>query len=112
VKQNSYRRGYGRAHQQRRAAIAPIVAAGNAVCRRCHKPIMPGQAWDLGHLDGTGKQVYGGPEHRACNRAGGARQTNARRAGNQGVKTLWSRRWYEDVPANTSILSGPDKGDY
>lgn len=60
--------GYGIAHQKRRDRLARTVAAGEAVCWRCSKPIKPGQPWDLGHHD-LNRSVYMGPEHRACNRA-------------------------------------------
>ena len=30
--------------------------------------IEPGTPWDLGHVDGTDRKVYSGPEHRRCNR--------------------------------------------
>jgi hypothetical protein len=58
---------YGRRHQQKRRLLAGKVAAGGAVCARCHKPIRPGEAWDLDHRDdGPG---YLGPSHARCNRA-------------------------------------------
>lgn len=60
-----------------RALLAPLVAAGSAVCWRCRQPIAPDDDWDAGHLDDV---ALGGdpngprqPEHSACNRAAGAR---------------------------------------
>jgi hypothetical protein len=47
-----------------------MIDAGGVACARCGLPIMPGTAWDLGHLDGN-PYLYQGPEHRKCN--GGAR---------------------------------------
>src|SRR5262245_19143641 len=60
-------RGYGGAHQQTRKALEPVVAAGGVLCSRCQRPILPGQAWDLGHSD-YDRNVYTGAEHQACNR--------------------------------------------
>lgn len=73
------RRGYGSNHQRLRAAWAPRVAAGGVRCHRdtCGELIQPGQAWDLGHVDGTGKRQYSGPEHASCNRRAGAAQARA-----------------------------------
>ena len=62
-------RGYGQAHRARRRAIAPMVEAGMVRCARCGELIAPGSPWDLGHVDGTVRRVYSGPEHRRCNRA-------------------------------------------
>ena len=72
--------GMGSPHQKRRALLAPIVAAGQTRCARCHELIRPGEPWDLGHVDGTDRhaQVYSGPEHRRCNRAAGGRQSGGR----------------------------------
>lgn len=36
--------------QRLRPKYQPIVDSGNAVCGRCHLPIMPGQRWDIGHI--------------------------------------------------------------
>ena len=61
-------RGYGSAHQARRRRWAKRIYSGEEVNRaRCGYPILPGQAWDLGHVDGD-KSQYQGPEHRRCNR--------------------------------------------
>jgi hypothetical protein len=72
-------RGYGWAHQLMRKRLAPIVAAGLARCARCGELILPGQAWDLGHVDGD-RSRYSGPEHRHSKhcREGGNRATAGR----------------------------------
>ncbi len=59
-------RGYTSSHQRLRAQFKPLVQTGQMVCPRCHNPILPGQAWDLGH---TGDRAgWTGPEHALCNR--------------------------------------------
>ena len=77
-------RGYGHRHQQLRAQWAPKVEAGLVNCGRptCGQPILPGQAWQLGH-DDHDRSRYNGPEHRYCNESAGGRAgaavTNGRR---------------------------------
>jgi hypothetical protein len=58
-----YRRQYSQAHRAKRKALAPGVEAGLYNCARCQQPILPGQEWDLGHIDGD-RFRYAGPEHR------------------------------------------------
>ena len=62
-KRKPYRRQYSQAHCAKRQALAPAVEAGLYNCARCHQPILPDQAWYLGHVDGDGLR-YAGPEHR------------------------------------------------
>ena len=38
-----------RAQRAARRALAPLVAAGVARCRRCDQLVEPGQPWDAGH---------------------------------------------------------------
>ena len=71
-KASTARRGYGRAHRNLRASLGLLVAAGRPTCARCGQPIQPGEPWDLGHVDGSWKTRHSRPEHRACNRSGGA----------------------------------------
>lgn len=83
----------GRAVTSARAHWRPIVNAGEAVCWRCHRRIVPDpsqrhEGWTVGHVidrmdggsHGVGNQS---PEHSRCNyQAGGKRGaaiTNARR---------------------------------
>lgn len=81
----------GRRAQRARARLAPDVAAGRAVCRRCGLPIKPGQEWDVGHVSDlvTGGHVDGPtrPEHarkadcpKGGNRSAGATLGNMLRA--------------------------------
>ena len=58
---------YRHHHQQLRRKWAPLVAAGGVTCSRCQQPILRGQAWDLGHVEGN-PHAYAGPQHAACNR--------------------------------------------
>jgi len=63
-------RGYGYGHQRLRKSWAPRVERGEVACAcGCGWPILPGQAWDLGHdpHDPTG-QRYLGPMLAAHNR--------------------------------------------
>ena len=60
--------GYGATHQRLRRAWAPAVAAGGVTCAKCGQPILRGQRWDLGHVPGSGKRLYAGPQHQRCNR--------------------------------------------
>jgi hypothetical protein len=68
VRPTTTARGYGYVHQQLRKAWARRRAAGVVSCARCGELIVPGEPWDLGHVDGD-KRRYAGPEHRRCNRA-------------------------------------------
>lgn len=74
---NSSRRQSGSRDQKARAALAPLVRSGHAVCWRCGLPIAPTEQWDAGHLDdlGTGGHPAGKrvPEHTRCNRSAGGR---------------------------------------
>jgi hypothetical protein len=60
-----------------------MVEADMVRCARCGELIAPGQKWDLGHVDGTERTVYSGPEHRMCNR-----QTETHKR-----QRYWSRQW-------------------
>src|SRR5215471_14288220 len=91
-RQTTSKARYDWQHQQRRAAFAPIVLAGGALCARCHEPILPGEPWDMGHVDGDPSR-YSGPEHRRCNRATAA------------------RRWQPDPPALAPDREGVDRAD-
>ena len=100
-------RGYGWAHQQRRARLAPLVNAGMYACARCGERILPGALWDLGHVDESGKTRYSGPEHRRCNR-----QTELHGVKRARAQTLvWSRIWFEPIPANV-VLAEACRGDF
>ncbi len=75
------RRGYRAAHQALRARLAPMVDAGLMRCARCGELITAGTLWDLGHVDGSAKTLWSGPEHelsRDCP-AGGNRASSRHR---------------------------------
>src|SRR4051794_14947906 len=65
--QQVYDKRYDRTHRKRRAAFKQAVADGLVNCARCRNAILPGEQWDMGHIDGTNE--YAGPEHVRCNRA-------------------------------------------
>lgn len=65
------------------------------VCPKCHKPVLSTQSWDVGHMQDIDD---GGvvldlsnttPEHSSCNRADGARITNAKKRSNRGRTRSW-----------------------
>jgi hypothetical protein len=68
--------------KSQRARVAKAGVWGTP-CARCGQPILPGQAWDLDHVDelwidgGAGRLL---PSHASCNRRHGARVGNQRRA--------------------------------
>jgi hypothetical protein len=67
-----------------RAWRARVAKAGvwGLLCPRCGQPILPGQEWDLDHVDQLWADGGGGrrlPAHSYCNRAHGARVGNHRR---------------------------------
>jgi hypothetical protein len=89
-------RGYGHVHQMMRKRWVPRVAAGLVACARCGELIVPGQSWDLGHIDGD-RSRYSGPEHRHARHCpkGGNRATGRHRVEREGRESLpWhSRVW-------------------
>jgi hypothetical protein len=87
---NTTDRGYGYRHQQERKRWAPRVEAGLEFCRRCHLPILAGQAWDLDHSD-LDRTRYLGPSHRRCNRATAGRP--GRRKVRRWPRRSQSRQW-------------------
>jgi hypothetical protein len=95
-------RGYGSSHQVVRRRWAKLVAEGGVTCARCGKLIEPGSFWDLGHVDGSNKQLYSGAEHRACNRATAAHQKQRQQRDegwvakypHQPFGARWSREWF------------------
>lgn len=106
----------GRRATRARARLAPLVASGRAVCRRCGEPIKPGQAWDVGHvLDiGRGGSLDGpvAPEHalKADCPAGGNRAAGGRLVHELRAAPTRSRRladWLRIFPAAHPRGSSP-----
>ncbi len=81
-------------------------------CARCGEFIEPGTPRSLGHVDGTERTVYSGPEHRRCNRQTGSISESGRVSGRAelwsievlGVGELVERRWqgYFSPPATSA----------
>lgn len=98
-------RGYGPDHRKRVTAAKAAWWPGQP-CARCGRPITSltmvdrrgriVSAVDLGHVDGSGKRLYQGLEHRYCSRSAGQRMTTAilnGRSGGQQRQWATSRRW-------------------
>jgi hypothetical protein len=93
-------------HQQRRAAIAPLLNAGKATCARCGEPIARGDDWHVDHTDA--RDGYLGVSHAGCNLAAGAHKVNGTRRHSLDVEQpyRWSQRWFQDPPRGTVIYNG------
>lgn len=84
-KPSSSARGYGEEHRRLREQWAPLVAQGTVTCARhslgqcqlADRPegplILPGERWQLDHVDGD-KTRYLGPSHSECNQATAGRR--------------------------------------
>ena len=79
---------YSSEHKRLRATFAPRVAAGAVDCARCRRPIKPGEAWDLGHVDGDPTR-YAGPKHRRCNWGAPSRNLDGRAGASQPRSRDW-----------------------
>lgn len=71
-------------------------ALGNPyICPKCGKPVLTSMSWDVGHrqdIDEGGAVMdlaNTTPEHSSCNRADGARITNAKKRANRGRTRSW-----------------------
>jgi hypothetical protein len=72
-------RGYGSEHERARERWRPFVEAGQVVCRRCERPIVPGEPWHLGHDDEHPDPANSRPEHAGCNQATAGRISRRQR---------------------------------
>lgn len=94
AKSSSSARGVGWAHHKRRKAALAALVDGTP-CPFCQEPMLKTQALDLDHslpraLGGT---VGDRLAHASCNRAAGARMTNAiRRARSTRTRVVPTRR--------------------
>ena len=83
----------GRADQVARAALAPLVYSGMAVCWRGGQPIAPTDEWDAGHLHdvalGGNRRGPRRPEHVRCNRSAGGQLGNQLRRPSRRRVTSW-----------------------
>jgi hypothetical protein len=92
------RGGWGNAHQRRRAAIAPLVNAGEATCARCHEQIHAGEEW---HLD------HNGARDGSLGVSATARTRQSLDAAQYVQQPYrWSQRWCDNLPVGTVNLDG------
>jgi hypothetical protein len=82
---------YRGAHDRLRRQWALQVAAGNAYCARCGFLVVPGEDFDVDHVDGSLNQ-YLGVSHSSCNRRAGARRGAALRRVRNGNGNALSAR--------------------
>ena len=76
VRGSRQHRGYDAGHDRLRKAWIPKVATGTVNCARCHKRILPDQAWHLDHTDD--RTTYLGPSHQRCNTSAGGTRAHSR----------------------------------
>jgi len=97
-------RGYGAAHQAKRAKL--LAAAYGQPCARCGRPMLQGQALDLDHSDD--RTGYAGFSHRRCNEQAGGRKGARQRVAQREVGKEQSRRptgWQAPAPQVPSVLT-------
>jgi hypothetical protein len=109
-----YNPRYGAQHKSLRRRLAPVVATGTVVCKRCGELIAPDEHWQLDHKDdGRG---WLGPSHTRCNARAGWEAMVASQNGNGNSAPFdeqpdrWSRVWggkeLADPPLGTTVVAG------
>jgi hypothetical protein len=51
-------RQYPSRHKRLREKLERVVEAGGVACARCGREIVPGEPWDLGHVDGDYRVAF------------------------------------------------------
>jgi uncharacterized C2H2 Zn-finger protein len=98
-------RGYGSAHQRKRAELVAAFVPGQP-CARCGRPIARAEDADLGHTDD--RSGYRGLEHAAeCNRAAGGK---SRRGSRQPASA--PGLYLDDEDGDADGAGGQDDGDW
>lgn len=81
ARKTTTQQGYGHRHQVLRLRWKRLLASeGQLPCTRCGHPVYPTDRWDLDHND-LDRSRYDGIAHMSCNRAAGARNSNAKQRG-------------------------------
>ena len=83
-----------------RALLQPLIDQGVAVCGKCGRAVLPGMAWDVGHIVArdiaphmTHDPANWRIEHSRCNRSAGATYGNRKRGMRRLSLPTSSRTW-------------------